>query len=303
MERLPSFFELSDEVSQALTAGLPLVALESAVITHGLPYPQNINTAQDMEAEVRNSGCVPATIAVLDGRIHVGIDAFQLDRLATEQSLKKISARDFTTAIARGQSGGTTVAGTMLAAGRAGIKVFATGGIGGVHRYPPMDVSADLPQLAGTRMIVVCAGAKAILDLPATLEYLETHRVPVIGYQTTRFPAFYSRDSGFDVSAAVESVQQVITIAKNHWALGLESAILVTVPPPVEAAMLAADVQKAVDQALRDMHAQEIRGQGVTPFLLERVNELTGGASVRANLALLRNNARVAAEIARALSP
>jgi len=303
MERLPSFFELSDEVSQALTAGLPLVALESAVITHGLPYPQNINTAQDMEAEVRNSGCVPATIAVLDGRIHVGIDAFQLDRLATEQSLKKISARDFTTAIARGQSGGTTVAGTMLAAGRAGIKVFATGGIGGVHRYPPMDVSADLPQLAGTRMIVVCAGAKAILDLPATLEYLETHRVPVIGYQTTQFPAFYSRESGLDVSASVESEQQVVTIAKNHWALGLESAILVTVPPPVEAAMLAADVQKAVDQALRDMHAQEIRGQGVTPFLLERVNELTGGASIRANLALLRNNARVAAEIARALSP
>jgi len=303
MERLPSFFELSDEVSQALTAGLPLVALESAVITHGLPYPQNINTAQDMEAEVRNSGCVPATIAVLDGRIHVGIDAFQLDRLATEQSLKKISARDFTTAIARGQSGGTTVAGTMLAAGRAGIKVFATGGIGGVHRYPPMDVSADLPQLAGTRMIVVCAGAKAILDLPATLEYLETHRVPVIGYQTTQFPAFYSRESGLDVSASVESEQQVVTIAKNHWALGLDSAILVTVPPPVEAAMPAADVQKAVDQALRDMHAQEIRGQGVTPFLLERVNELTGGASMRANMALLRNNARVAAEIARALSP
>ena len=303
MERLPSFFELSDEVSQALTAGLPLVALESAVITHGLPYPQNINTAQDMEAEVRNSGCVPATIAVLDGRIHVGIDAFQLDRLATEQSLKKISARDFTTAIARGQSGGTTVAGTMLAAGRAGIKVFATGGIGGVHRYPPMDVSADLPQLAGTRMIVVCAGAKAILDLPATLEYLETHRVPVIGYQTRQFPAFYSRESGLDVSASVESEQQVVTIAKNHWALGLDSAILVTVPPPVEAAVPAADVQKAVDQALRDMHAQEIRGQGVTPFLLKRVNELTGGASMRANMALLRNNARVAAEIARALSP
>ncbi len=302
LEDLSRFFQLSNEVDQARRNGLPIVALESALITHGLPYPENINLTQDMESEVRQLGCIPAAIAVLDGVIHIGLDAFQLDRLATSQNVRKISVRDFSSAIAKRESGGTTVAGTMLIAHSGGIQVLATGGIGGVHRYPPMDISADLPQLANTPLIVVCAGAKAILDLPSTLEYLETHSVPVIGYQTMEFPAFYSRDSGLLVSAQAKSPENVVSIAKTHWALGLEGAILVTVPPPEEAAMPSAEVQRAIDQALQEMLDVGIRGQDVTPFLLKRVSELTGGASLRANLGLLRNNARVAAEIANVMA-
>lgn len=280
-----------------------MVALESTVITHGLPYPENATLAQDMESQVRGSGCVPATIAVLDGLIHVGLDAFQLDRIATAQGLEKISARDFAGVVSRGGSGGTTVAGTLVAARAAGIRVFATGGIGGVHREPPMDVSADLTHLASIPMIVVCAGAKAILDLPATLEYLETHSVPVVGYQTAEFPAFYSRNSGLAVSVRASSPEQVLMIASAHWALGMSSAVLVVVPPPEEVAIPRRDIQGTIDQALREMGELRLRGQQVTPFLLQRVNELTGGASLRANLGLLRRNAQVAGQIAALLGP
>lgn len=301
MDAVSNFIRFSEDVEQARQTGMPVVALESTVITHGLPYPENINVAQDMESEVRRLGCTPATIAVLDGRIHVGLNAFELDRLASGDDMRKISARDYAGALTRGESGGTTVAGTMLAAHISGIKVFATGGIGGVHRYPPADVSADLPQLARTPMIVVCAGAKAILDLPATLEYLETHSVPVVGYQTKQFPAFYTRDSGLQTSAIANGPEHVVGLAVRHWALGLKSAVLVTVPPPEDVAMPVQDLVAAIDQALADVREQGVRGQEVTPALLARVSELTGGASLRANLGLLRNNARVAAEIARAM--
>jgi pseudouridine-5'-phosphate glycosidase len=302
-EDLPSFFRISSEVEQAIELGLPVVALESTVITHGLPYPENATLAQDMESQVRGSGCVPATIAVLDGLIHVGLDTFQLDRIATTQGLEKISARDFAGVVSRGGSGGTTVAGTLLAAQVAGIRVFATGGIGGVHRDPPMDVSADLTHLASTPVIVVCSGAKAILDLPATLEYLETHSVPVVGYQTGEFPAFYSRRSGLPVSVRANSPDHVLIIASAHWALGMSSAVLVAVPPPEEVAIPRKDIQGAIDQALQEMRELRLRGQQVTPFLLQRVNELTGGASLRANLGLLRRNAEVAGQIAALFAP
>ena len=295
---MPPFFRLSSEVEQALDLALPVVALESTVITHGLPYPENASLAQDMESRVRASGCVPATIAVLDGLVHVGLDPFQLDRIATTPGMKKISARDFAAVVSRRESGGTTVAGTMLVAQAAGIRVFATGGIGGVHWEPPMDVSADLTQLASTPMIVVCAGAKAILDLPATLEYLETHSVPVVGYQTAEFPAFYSRQSGLPASVRANSAEAVLKIARAHWALGMRSALLVTVPPPEEVAIPRKDIQGAIEQALREVRDRRLRGQEVTPFLLQRISELTGGASLRANLGLLRRNAEVAAQIA-----
>ena len=295
---LPSVFRLSADVKRALETGQPLVALESTVVTHGLPYPENQALAQDMEAEVGQNGAVPATVAVLDGCVHVGLDAQQLARLAQGSGMRKISTRDFAPAVAARLSGGTTVAGTMLAAHTAGIRVFATGGIGGVHHQPPFDISADLPQLASTQMIVVCAGAKAILDLPATLEYLETAAVPVVGYQTDEFPAFYSRSSGLRTSASANSPDEIAAIAQAHWGLGMRSAILVVQPPPAEVALPFEQVQGAIQAALQEAQEQQVRGQAVTPFLLKRVTELTGGASLRANLGLLKNNARLAAGIA-----
>ncbi len=288
---------------------LPVVALESTVITHGLPYPQNKQLAEDMENEVRRLSVVPATIAVVDGKVHIGVQPPDLERLARGESVHKISSRDFAPAIAQKWDGGTTVAGTMLAAQAAGIRVFATGGIGGVHRRigvgtsaAPMDISADLPQLARTPMIVVCAGAKAILDLEATLEYLETFAVPVVGYETGDFPAFYSRSSGLKASARADSPEEVVEIARAHWEMGMQSAVLVTVPPPEDVALSHEDVDGAIEQALQDAAHQNVRGQEVTPFLLQRMTEITSGASLQANLGLLRNNARVAAVIARHLS-
>jgi len=295
---LPNYYRLEPEVARALERGAAIVALESTVIAHGLPYPENIHLAQEMEVEVRQQGAVPATIAVLDGLIHIGLNITQLESLAAGRGLSKVSPRDFGRLLATKGSGGTTVAGTLFAAHTAGIQVFATGGIGGVHRQPAYDVSADLPQLAAAPLIVVCAGAKAILDLPATLEYLETHGVPVIGYQTDVFPAFYSRSSGLPTSARADSVEEVIQQARAHWGLGLHSALLVAVPPPLEVALPEEDVREAIDQALKEARQERVRGQQVTPFLLGRVNELTRRASLRANLGLLRNNARLAGQIA-----
>lgn len=299
--------EFAPEVVNARKRGAPIVALESALITHGLPFPYNINIVEEMEAEVRSAGATPATIAILDGIIRVGLEHAHLEHLAAQTTLHKVSPRDLTRLIMRGESGGTTVAGTMFIASAIGITVFATGGIGGVHRSSGQergkswDVSADLPQLANTPMIVICAGAKAILDLSATIEYLETHGVPVVGYQTDRFPAFYTRSSRLPVSARADSTDEVVQMAHIHWGLGLKSALLVTVPPPLEVALPEETVRQAVREALKVAREEGVRGQKVTPFLLEKVNEITGQASLMANLGLLRNNARVAGEIAVAL--
>jgi pseudouridylate synthase len=310
MERnLPSYYQLSPEVQRARMSGMPIVALESTVITHGLPYRENLDLARDMETEVRGQGAVPATIAVVEGRVCVGLNDIQLERLATGKDVSKVSTRDFAAVLARGGSGGTTVASTMWAAHQAGIQVFATGGIGGVHRALPgdrrsaFDVSADLEMLARIPMLIVCAGTKSILDLPATLERLETLSVPVVGYQTEDFPAFYSRSSGLKTSARVESAEEVARFARCHWEMGLESAVLVAVPPPEDFALPNEVVEAAVRTALNEAREKGISGQGVTPFLLERVRDLTGGESLRANLALLLNNARTAAQIARYLVP
>jgi pseudouridine-5'-phosphate glycosidase len=305
MPKTASSIHMLDEVGRALNVGLSVVALESTVITHGLPYPQNVKLANDMEAEVRDGQAVPATIAVLDGKIRVGLRHEELERLGRGETLHKISTRDFAPAIAGGWDGGTTVAGSILVAHRVGIRVFATGGIGGVHRMPGEpsgfnhDVSADLPTLAQTPVIVVCAGAKAILDLPATLEYLETFAVPVVGYGTDEFPAFYSTSSGLAVSARADTPGEVAAIARAHWELGMPGAVLVVQPPPQEVAMPPEAVDQAIEQALREAGSRGVHGQAVTPFLLERVAELTHGNSMQANLGLLRNNARLAAQIAR----
>jgi pseudouridine-5'-phosphate glycosidase len=301
---LPEAFCVLSEISDALDQGLPLVALESTVITHGLPYPENFSLAREMEAMVRQKGAIPATIAVLDGIVRIGVEPGQLERLARADELAlmhKISARDFAPAIAHSWSGGTTVAGTLLAARQAGMRVFATGGIGGVHRQPAFDVSADLELLACSPLIVVCAGAKAILDLDATLEYLETHSVPVIGFQTDEFPAFYSRSSGLKTSARADTLQQVAEIARAHWGMGMQSAVLVTVPPPESSALPSKQIEWAIQQALDEAQVRQVRGQSVTPFLLHRVSQLTQGSSLRANLDLLKNNALVAAEISLSL--
>lgn len=280
---------------------IPRVALESTVITHGLPRPHNLQLARDMERIVRENGAQPATIAILDGEIRIGLSEAELERLANETNVRKVSRRDFATALLKSECGGTTVAGTMFAAHRAGIRVFATGGIGGVHEIETLDISADLQALADTPMVVVCAGAKAILDLPATLEYLETMSVPVVGYQTDEFPAFYSRRSGLPVSVRLDSPEEVARFARLHWGLGLSSAVLVCQPLPPEEEIPAEKINGYIEQARREAREQGIHGQPLTPFLLARLAELTGGESLRANLALLHNNARLAAQIARAL--
>ena len=292
----------SSPIDSALRSALPLVALESTVITHGLPRPQNLQLARDMECLVRENGATPATIAVLDGKIHIGLTDAELERLANEDNVRKISRRDFATAIIKKECGGTTVAGTMFAAHHAGIKAFATGGIGGVHDIETLDISTDLQALADTPMIVVCAGAKAILDLPATLEYLETMGVPVIGYGTDEFPAFTSRKSSLPVSLRLDSPQDVVEFAKTHWELGLQSAVLVCQPLSSEEEIPPEKIDGAIQQARREARTQGIHGQPLTPFLLARLSELTRGESLKANLRLLLNNARLAAWIACALT-
>ena len=302
-EQLPQSFVFTSEVAIALRSGQPVVALESTVITHGLPRPQNLQLAQALEQEVRDQGAVPATIAVLDGKIHVGLTTAELTRLSNEDGVRKISRRDFGIALARKENGGTTVAGTLIVARMAGIRVFATGGIGGVHRNSNFDVSADLPELGRSSLVVVCAGAKAILDLPATLEVLETQGVPVIGYKTDEFPAFYSRSSGLPVNQRVDSPQEAAQIARANWELGLQMGVLVVQPPPEEAALDADKIEAVIDQAIKEAAEQKITGSKVTPYLLDRVSVLSGGASLETNLALLRNNAHLAAQIATALYP
>ena len=301
LKPLPKHFLRSETIIYAQNAGLPIVALESAVVTHGLPVPQNINLARDMEAEVRAHGATPATIALLAGKIHVGITDSQLTTLGHMENTRKISLRDFGIALAGNLSGGTTVAATLFVAEQAGIRVFATGGIGGVHRGAPFDVSADLPQLGQSRVLVVCAGAKSILDLPATREVLETQGVPVIGYQTGAFPGFFTRDSGLQVDQSVDTPAEAAQIALQAWEAGLGTAVLLVVPPPAETAMPAEEMEAAIQAALAEAESAGIHGAAATPFLLRRVSELTGGESLRANLDLLKNNARVAAQVAKAM--
>ncbi len=300
-QELPPFFQQSDEVARALESSIPVVALESTVITHGLPYPQNLNIAIEMESEVRIQGVIPATIAVLDGKIRIGLGNEDLERLSQAGEMHKLSVGDLSTAVAKRWSGGTTVAGSIFAAARVGIRIFATGGIGGVHRGEVYDISADMSQLAKTPIIVVCAGAKAILDLPATLEYLETNSVPIVGYQTDEFPAFFSRNSGLKINASAESAPEIAEIANAHWKLGLSSSVLVVNPPPQDYSMNFEQVEEVVDTALADAGRVGIKGKQVTPYLLKRVSELTSGASLKVNLELLRSNASLAARIAKEL--
>jgi len=291
----------SNDVKRAMNIPLPIVALESTVLTHGLPIPQNLQLARNMERAVREDGATPATIGFLDGYLHIGMTDAELERLANEKEPYKVGPRDFASVITNEACGGTTVAGTMLACKHAGIKVFATGGIGGVHRDAPFDISADLQALATIPMIVVCAGAKAILDLPATMEYLETMSVPVIGFGTDDFPAFYSRESGLAVTEKLDNPQDIIEFAKAHWDAGLQSAVLVANPIPKAEAISKSEMEPHIEQANKEAKDKGIHGKEVTPFLLKRVTELTKGKSMRANLSLLLNNARLAAQIARAL--
>lgn len=302
VSRLPDPYIISRNIQQAKQFGSPIVALESTVITHGLPKPDNLTLARDIEEIVRENGATPATIAVLDGKIHIGLSDEELEVLALTEGTRKISLRDFGIALAGGLSGGTTVASTLFVSDLAGIKVFATGGIGGVHRGNPFDVSADLTQLGKSPVLVVCSGAKAILDLPATREVLETRGVPVVGYQTDEFPAFYTRRSGLSVDVQANTPEEVAQIALETWEAGVNVAVLVVVPPPEETSMSQNEMESAVQKALADAEAQNIQGSAITPFLLKRVSELTKGDSLKANLALLRNNARVAAEVASAIA-
>jgi pseudouridine-5'-phosphate glycosidase len=282
----------------------PLVALESTVISHGLPYPENLQTAQFLEQTVRDNGATPATIALMDGKIKVGLNEADLKLLATSHDVAKVSRRDLPLVLARKQTGATTVAATMIAAHLAGIKVFATGGIGGVHRGAPnsFDISADLTELAHTPVIVVCAGAKAILDLNLTLEYLETLGVPVIGYGTDELPAFYTRQSGLKLEARADSPEEIAEIARVKWALGLEGGIIVANPPPAEADLPAAEIEEAIGRALATADREGIRGKAMTPFLLDRLRHETNGRSLETNVALLKNNASLAAKISVALA-
>lgn len=299
------YLDVSEEVAVALKTDMPVVALESTIISHGMPWPRNLETALAVEQAVREEGAVPATIAIIRGRIKIGLTREELQAFA-DGSLHpiKVSRRDLPAVIARQENGATTVAGTMIAAAMAGIRVFATGGIGGVHRGAEhsWDVSADLEELAMTSVAVVCAGAKAILDLPKTMEYLETRGVPVIGYGTDELPAFYSRESGIALSLRADTPEAVARMLAAKWNLGLAGGAVIANPIPNEQAMPGEIIEKAISTALAELAPRNIQGAAVTPYLLARVAELTGGDSLDSNIALVMNNARLAARIAAALT-
>ncbi len=288
-------------VASALGSNKPVVALESTVIAHGLPRPINLQTAHRLERIVRDSGVVPATVAIMHGKLCVGLDDEQLRLLAEENDIKKISTRDIPIAVAQHWDGATTVASTSWIAHRAGIKVFATGGIGGVHRGPLPDISADLPELSRTPIIVVCSGAKIVLDLPATREWLETHAVTVVGYQCDEMPAFCSRRSGLTIDARADSPAAIAGIFQAQQTLGIRAALLVTVPVPAEFEVPAEQLKSVLDAALEEADRNAIGGRDLTPFLLSQMAQRSAGATLRANIALLESNTRIAAEIARAL--
>lgn len=291
-------FQFNQEVSDALENNKPLVALESTVIAHGLPHPENIETAYYLEEIVRRNGAVPATIAVFDGEFHIGLNKQQIEQLATAKDIRKISRRDLPIAVAKKLNCATTVATTMFIAHRAGIKVFATGGIGGVHRGTLADISADLPELANTPIITVCSGAKIVLDLPATREWLETNGVCILGYKCVELPAFYSNTSGLFVDERVDSADKVVEIAMARNDLELKNAILLAVPVPAENEIDSGRVEMILAEAIKLAQKQQIKGKELTPFLLSKMSELSFGQTLKTNIALLKNNAKIAAEIA-----
>ena len=292
--------DISTEVQQALKTGLPIVALESTIISHGMPFPQNLKTALTVEKIIREESAVPATIAILNGRIKIGLSQHELEQFAKHTSQIKVSRRDLPLVISQKQSGGTTVAATMICAKLAGIAVFVTGGIGGVHRESEntMDISADLMELAQTNVAVVCAGIKSILDIPRTLEYLETQGVPVIGYKTEEFPAFYTPSSGSLVQSRLDTPEEIAHCMKIKWKLGLDGGIVIGNPVQEQDAMDASIIQQAISEALRDAAQKQIEGKNVTPFLLERINQITMGESLKSNISLVCNNAHLGAKIA-----
>ena len=300
---LNAYLDVKPEVAEAVAAGKPVVALESTIISHGMPYPQNVETALNVERIIRENGAVPATIAVIGGRLKAGLTPEEIEYFGKKgQAITKASRRDLAVLCARGEDGATTVTTTMIIAHMAGINVFATGGIGGVHRgaETTMDISADLEELAHTPVMVVCAGAKSILDLGLTLEYLETHGVPVIGYGTNELPAFYTRTSGFGVDYRIDTPEELAKAFKVQNDLGLGGGMLVTNPIPEEYSMDPAVINKAIDEAIAESREKGIHGKATTPFLLAKVKELTGGDSLDSNIHLVYNNARVAALTAKA---
>jgi pseudouridine-5'-phosphate glycosidase len=302
--RVVPHLEYGEEVHEAIERGAPIVALESTIISHGMPYPQNVNTAREVEAIVRDAGAVPATIAVLHGSLKVGLSQDELELLATNKEVQKISIRDLPFTVAMKRHGATTVATTMRIAALAGIRVFATGGTGGVHRgaATSLDISADLTELARTSVAVVSAGVKSILDIGLTLEKLETLGVPVIGFGTSVFPAFFSRDSGYPAPLRANTAQDVASVLRAKWEMGIEGGVLVANPIPEAAEIPSSEIGPIIDAALADMDSHGVSGKDATPFLLGRIVELTGGRSLIANIALVRNNARVASDVAVALS-
>ncbi|MDP4085551.1 MAG: pseudouridine-5'-phosphate glycosidase [Bacillota bacterium] len=295
-----AYLTYSKEVLEASEKNMPVVALESTIISHGMPYPQNVKTAKEVEDVVRKNGAVPATIAILNGKIKIGLSHEELEFLAKSNDIIKASRRDLPYLISQKKNGATTVAATMICARMAGIEVFVTGGIGGVHREAEntMDISADLQELAKTNVVVVCAGAKSILDLGLTLEYLETHGVPVIGYQSNSLPAFYTRTSPFEVNVRVENPDEAAALIRTKWELGLDGGLVIANPIPEEYALEENYIKAVIEKALNEAKEKHISGKNVTPFLLGKVKELTEGSSLNANIELVKNNAKIGAQIA-----
>lgn len=298
--KITSYVEYSEEVKEAKRKGLAIVALESTIISHGMPYPQNVKTAREVEDIIRSKGAVPATIAILNGKIKIGLSQEELEYLGQATDVVKASRRDIPYILASGKEGATTVAATMICAELADIPVFVTGGIGGVHRNAEvtMDISADLEELAVSNVAVVCAGAKSILDIGLTLEYLETKGVPVLGYRTSSLPAFYTRSSPYSVNYKVESAEETAGILQAKWELGLKGGVVVANPIPEEDAMDDQEMERIIEVALKDAESEGIKGKDATPFLLGKVKELTEGKSLTANIALVKHNAHIGAEIA-----
>ena len=299
-----SFLLFSPEVAAARNAGKPIVALESTIISHGMPYPQNVHTAREVEQVIRDAGAVPATIAIMDGKICVGLAGDQLETLGTSPDAIKVSRRDLPFVLSQGRLGATTVAATMICAQLAGIEVFVTGGIGGVHRgaETSFDISADLQELARTNVAVVCAGVKSILDIGLTLEYLETHGVPVLSVGQPGFPAFFTRDSGYRADFQLDSPESQAAFIRTKWQLGLKGGVVVSNPVPAESSMAPDEIDAIIGQALGQAQQQGVTGKNVTPFLLARIKELTGGRSLATNIALVKHNALVGARLAVALN-
>ncbi|MGJ7918588.1 pseudouridine-5'-phosphate glycosidase [Massilia sp. LXY-6] len=301
---MQAFLQFSPEVQAARAAGKPVVALESTIISHGMPYPQNVQTAREVEQVIRDAGGVPATIAIIDGRICIGLSEDQLELLGQSKDAIKVSRRDLAYVLATGKLGATTVAATMICAKLAGIEVFVTGGIGGVHRgaETSFDISADLQELAQTGVAVVCAGVKSILDIGLTLEYLETHGVPVVSVGQAAFPAFFTRDSGFKADFQLDTPEEQARFIRTKWQLGLDGGVVVSNPVPEASSMKSDEIDAIIAQALREAGEQGVKGKLVTPFLLARIKELTGGRSLVTNIALVKHNALVGAKLAVALA-